>query len=93
MTRSTKKKKQTATVSHDEKLDVHPDDVKALEHSQIQVIPSSYDALIITASVNQTPAIGFFCRDTGKLEVMSVVHFEAMLSVYMDRYVKPERKN
>lgn len=91
MTRSTKKK--TAKVSHDPSLDVPPQDIEALEHSKIQVIPSDADALIITASINNTPAIGFFAPATGKLEVMSMVHFEALLSVYMERIVKPVRKN
>lgn len=59
----------------------------------MQVIPSDYDAMIITATINDVPAIGFFSRSSGKVEVMSMIHFEAMLAVYMDRVVKPMRKN
>jgi hypothetical protein len=59
----------------------------------MQVIPSDYDAMIITATINDVPAIGFFNRSSGKVEVMSIIHFEAMISVYMERLVKPVRKN
>ena len=59
----------------------------------MQVIPSSYDAMIITANINGVPSIGFYNQDTNKLEVISVVHFELLLASYMKNYVNPVRKN
>ena len=57
------------------------------------MIPSEFDAYIVCLTVNGEKGIGFLNRESNKLQVMSVIHFELLLESYMKTYVKPEVKN